>query len=195
MPDLEDLSRELAITPSGLRKRIHALGLGVTRGSRGKWIIPDALATTLRDADDLMKGGAGAATVRRVLGITLAPIPDRAVTGEGADAARTEAGASEESAERDHAVTGESPIPDRVPHVMDMDVIVQAVTAAIANQNDMAERYGKVAFELGESKATIRALELERDRLSDELAREREAHATIRAVLAAPKRPWWRFWA
>ena len=88
---LEDLSVEMQISPSGLRKRIHALGLVVDKGSRGKWFISDGLLQVLRDADRLMKDGAGAATTRRVLGlestavtmagtprITLAP-PDRRV--------------------------------------------------------------------------------------------------------------------
>lgn len=66
---LEDLSRELEISPSGLRKRIHALGLTVEKGSRGKWFISDDLLQVLRDADRLMKDGAGAATTRRVLGL------------------------------------------------------------------------------------------------------------------------------
>jgi hypothetical protein len=68
---LEDLSRELDISPSGLRKRIHALGLTVEKGSRGKWFISDDLLQVLRDADRLMKDGAGAATTRRVLGLEM----------------------------------------------------------------------------------------------------------------------------
>jgi hypothetical protein len=71
---LEDLSQEMQISPSGLRKRIHALGLNVDKGSRGKWFISDDLLQVLRDADRLMKDGAGAATTRRVLGLQTAAV-------------------------------------------------------------------------------------------------------------------------
>ncbi len=85
---LDELSAQLNISPSGLRKRIHALGLEVEKGSRGKWLIPDELRGVLEEADRLMKGGAGAATTRRVLGITMdSPITDPAPgedSGEGA---------------------------------------------------------------------------------------------------------------
>ncbi len=91
---LDELSRELNLSESGLRKRIKSLGINVEKGARGKWLLTDELAAALKQADHAMKNGAGEATIRRIIGFA----PDQPRTPE-----RTEhSGPRTESALNEH---------------------------------------------------------------------------------------------
>lgn len=183
---VESLAADLGLSPSGLRRRIHALGLQPDRGSRGRVVITPELEATLREADRLMGEGAGAATVRRRLGLSC----DAPVTP---------------------STHGTSATPGAVtlaPLSCDAQEIRDAVTRAIADQTDLAERYARAAHRVGELEATVRGVEAERDRLAlaashaeAELAQARalqaeqaQAIASLAAELAQARRPWWKVW-
>lgn len=177
---VESLAADLGLSPSGLRRRIHALGLQPDRGSRGRVVITPDLEATLREADRLMGEGAGAATVRRRLGLSC----DAPVTP-----------ATHDSSPRPGAVT-------LAPLSCDAQEIRDAVTQAIADQTDLAERYARAAHRVGELEATVRAVEAERDRLAlaadraeAELAQARALQAEqAQAIAALTRRPWWKVW-
>lgn len=69
---LEEPSKELNISESGLRKRTRTLGIPVEKGAKGKWILSYELA---------MKDGAGDATIRRIIGFA----PDLSRTPESTE--------------------------------------------------------------------------------------------------------------
>jgi AraC-like DNA-binding protein len=183
---LDLLAQELNLSPSGLRKRITALGLEPERGSRGRVVLTPELEATLREADRLMGDGAGAATVRRVLRLSGA--------SQGTDAPA-------DTAAMPGAVT-------LAPLSCDAQEIRDTVARAIADQTDLAERYARAAHRVGELEATVRAVEADRDRLAEQaiqtqadLAQAREQAreqaqtiATLTDALGATLRPWWKLW-
>ncbi len=173
-----------------LEDLITSLGLEVGRGPGGKWVIPEHLAATLRDADRLSKDGAGTATMRRVLGITMAPVsPDPAAIEPSDPPPSPDPSAHAAEPAPDHALAG---------------LVTTAVTTAVKAENELAEKYARAAHRIGDLEATTRALEAERDRLTGELAAARTERDQLRAesdelrmLLAArpaSARPWWKVW-
>lgn len=192
---------------------VHSLGLEVERGSRGKWVIPEHLAATLRDADRLMKGGAGTATIRRVLGVTITPQAPDAAAAEDAHGApcadREDIPVPERAAGLER---GEAPLPARsdavdaelldratsLPGVHEMAGLVAASVAdVVKGETELAEKYARAAFEVGELRATVKARDERLALMAAELAEMKAELHEARALLAAPlrpARPWWRFW-
>lgn len=95
--------------------------------------------------------------------------------------------------------------PERVPNVngaqpepapaADRGAFLAQVVEVVANQTDLAERYARAAHQIGTLEERTRGLELERDRLAGELAEVKAERDQARALLAAPARPWWKFWS
>lgn len=183
---LDSLAQELNLSPSGLRKRIAALGLEPERGSRGRVVLTPELEATLREADRLMGDGAGAATVRRLLCL------------------------SGSSRETDTPTDAEA-MPGSVtlaPVSCDAQEIRDTVARAIADQTDLAERYARAAHRVGELEATVRAVEADRDRLAEQAAQtqadlaqaraqareQAQTIATLADALHQSRRPWWKVW-
>lgn len=183
---IDALAAELGLSPSGLRRRIHALGLETERGSRGRMVLTSELEAALREADRLMGEGAGSATVRRVLGLA-------------SDVQETPT--AHASASMPGAVT-------LAPLASDAREIRDVVAEAIADQTELAERYARAAHRVGDLEATTRAVEAERDKLTQDLEQARaelaqaralqleqaQALTTLTAELAQARRPWWRPW-
>lgn len=176
---IDELASDLGLTPSGLRRRVRALGLEPVRGSRGRVVLTPELEAALREADRLMGEGAGAATVRRRLGLTR-------------DAHETP------DAHTSHAVPGAVTL---APLTCDAQELHATVTRAIADHTELAERYARAAHRVGELEATVRAVEADRARIEAALAQAQAAAAEhTRAIaaladeLARARRPWWRVW-
>jgi len=162
----------MGISPSGLRRRIHALGLSPERGSRGRVVMTPELEATLREADRLMGEGAGTATVRRVLGISGdAPVNDSSVPCATDTEAVAHLGVSHDALE-----------------------IREAVMQAIAQQTDLAERYARAAHRVGELEATVRAVEVDRDRIKAALDQAQARLDVLNGDVLSSRRPWWRIW-
>lgn len=199
-----------------LEDLISTLGLEVERGRGGKWVIPAHLVETLREVDRLAQEGAGPATMRRVLGITMVPEPPAPVAfiveeAEEGDDAPAPTAATAPAVEAEPVATTE-PDADGLP-----TLVAAAVTGALKTENELGEKYARAAHRIGELEATARALEAERDRLAGELAGVRAEATAAQAQLAdlrtelvaarherdhlralrtaPPPRPWWKFWA
>jgi DNA-binding Lrp family transcriptional regulator len=169
---VDNLAAEMGISPSGLRRRIHALGLSPERGSRGRVVMTPELEATLREADRLMGDGAGTATVRRVLGISdTAPANDASAAYATDTEAVAHLGVSHDALE-----------------------IREAVMQAIAQQTDLAERYARAAHRVGELEATVRAVEVDRDRIKAALDQAQARLDALSGSASSSRRPWWAWW-
>lgn len=74
-------------------------------------------------------------------------------------------------------------------------LVAAAVADVVKAENELAEKYARATYEIGELRATTRGLEAERDRLAGELAEVKADRDQARALLAAPApRPWWKVW-
>jgi hypothetical protein len=171
---LEDLSRELDISPSGLRKRIHALGLTVEKGSRGKWFISDDLLQVLRDADRLMKDGAGAATTRRVLGLELK--------------------VSEEAPRLMATPVLPSPVEDRAALASELQQALAMLAAERQRSEVLQARVAELLARVAELTGACAMFQERTKHLQTSLQTLQQKELLRLEAPATVGRPWWQFW-
>jgi DNA-binding transcriptional MerR regulator len=173
----QDVCDQTGIPKTKIKYWVQALNLPVPKDSKGAW----------RWSPDLVEQILQVQQLRELDGRTLESV--RRVIGEPVDSPEA---IHEEYSESTEAVPGE---------FVDSAEVAEAVAAALmpqmkealAAQNEMAERYARVAHQVGRLEAENDHLRQERDRLAGELAE-------TKALLAAPKeeakaKPWWRLWA
>ncbi|MDB5099747.1 MAG: hypothetical protein JWM80_4168 [Cyanobacteria bacterium RYN_339] len=170
---LEDLSRELDISPSGLRKRIHALGLTVEKGSRGKWFISDDLLQVLRDADRMMKDGAGAATTRRVLGleVSVSAEPPRLALAAPSDA------------------SGEKPCP-----TTELQQALGMLAAERQRSEVLQARVSELLARVAELTGACAMFQERTKHLATSLSNLQQKELLRLEAPASAARPWWQLW-
>lgn len=175
-------AEKLGVPITTLKGWLSQVPVPADRDAQGRRRFPSQALEVLAAVRDLREDGRTFETIRRRIPTVERPTTD----GPETDAAEHQADARPAA---DDSQTDARPTADAraLTPVLDTSAIIEAVTAAISSQTDMAERFGKVAYELGEAKATIRALEADRDRLAGELAE-------ARAAAARPARAWWKVW-
>lgn len=203
---LDELSRELNISESGLRKRIKNRRMGVEKGARGRWLLSEEVITALKKADHAMKNGAGEVTTRRIVGFTSHRPHTPASTDH--DALRPDTALIEHQA---HDPIAEDKIGDIAPEL-------QAILAALSTQHSALQRSredgGKILDLLTDAHKRLEALHAEKEAALRELADTKALVATFRErsenlkarndalegevkllkAVPAPSRPWWRVW-
>lgn len=187
----------------------HWLGQGLPipaeKDSAGRWRFgPDAL-TVLRAVKELREQDRTFDTIRR------------RIDPELSDSSSSLGGASSPD-ERPLTVDERQPNADERTLAESLAAaVVPQLVQALEAQNAQAEKYARATYEIGELRATLKATEAERDRLSGELERHRalidegntarqaerdrlagelaEAQAKIAALEASQaSRPWWKVW-
>lgn len=183
---LDELSAQLNLSPSGLRKRIHALGLEVEKGSRGKWLIPDELRAVLEEADRLMKDGAGAATTRRVLGITMdSPITDRASGEDSGEGAFPDVGGTVHQAP--------SPVSERSSTGEELRQALELLAEERARFEALQAQLVDALGELADTKGKVGMFQ-ERSLNLAETVKQLENKMLMLEAPKEPPRPWWKLW-
>ena len=157
--------------PSGLRKRIHALGLTVEKGSRGKWFISDDLLQVLRDADRLMKDGAGAATTRRVLGLEI-----------------------KVSEEQPRLAALPTPAEDRSALASELQQALAMLAAERQRSEVLQARVAELLARVAELTGACAMFQERTKHLQTSLQTLQQKELLRLEAPAAVGRPWWQFW-
>lgn len=143
-----EAAERIGIPVSTLKTWLERLDVELPTDRRGRRLLDEKAIGVIETIKALRDEDHGYHTIRRIIG------PADLVGGRDASA----------DPKREEAQTNQGEAT-----TVDTAAIVEAVTQAIGAQTDLAERFGRVAYELGEARATIKALEMERDRLNEEL--------------------------
>jgi DNA-binding transcriptional MerR regulator len=190
-----EAAEALGVAKTTLKTWLDRLPIPMGQDSRGRRIIGEDGIAVLQTIRSLREEDNGYATIRR-------KIEEEPTSGRPDESTVTIFAADLEPASGRPQVNR-----------ADTAAIVEAVTAAIASQTDMAERYARATYRIGELEATVKAIEGDRDRVVIDAVRDRQSIETdrdqlvgerdqlaqelsaARALLAIPPaRPWWRFW-
>jgi hypothetical protein len=163
-----EAAERLGVSVTTIKNWLNQLPGEKEHDSRGRVRINIHTMNVLETVKALRDEDCGYETIRRRIG----PVPD-----------------DQKSPDSEHQADDNQPTFDR--KLVDTSIIVEAVTTAIANQTELAERYARATYEIGELRATTKALEADRDRVLAELA---EAKTKIMLLEAPTARPWWKLW-
>lgn len=208
---LDELSKELNISESGLRKRIRTLGVPVEKGVRGKWLLSEELVAALKQADLAMKGGAGETTIRRIIGFA----PDQPSTGHSA--LRTNEDTSDKPASDQvfmRHTEDKTPVPWnidpelRAPHSAlstahsgpqesgegkGIQQVLTMLTEAQFRIDELHREKAEALRELADTKALVGTFQ---ERSSNLKTRVEALEGEVKLLKAPPetRKPWWQFW-
>ncbi len=152
---------------------------------------PEALEV-LEVVKELRGSGRTFETIRRRVPSIVQPLDD----GRETDQTDTGPTGDEPQADGQRLIDGRETDDRRAGDGRDLAALVASfVVEAVKAENELGEKYARAAHRIGELEATTRGLEAERDRLAGELAEAKAERDQARALLAAPARPWWKFWS
>jgi DNA-binding transcriptional MerR regulator len=197
---LTRVADDMGIPANTIKTWLHQMDfIPAAKDSAGRWRFNDEAAAVLGEIQALRLEGCTLNTVRRRLNgrrtideHSIAGVPEVISDDHQAD----DWEGDEHRSTADERPTNITMCPQFGP---DTAAIVEAVTAAIVGQTDMAEKYARAAHRIGELEATVKAVEGERDRDRQTLEAERDRLvgelAAARALLSAPAaRSWWKWW-
>ena len=157
-----EAAKQLGVPPTTLKTWLTNLPIPASTDSRGRRRLDQEALEVLEMVKSLRDEDCGYQTIRRRIEPTTDANPS--VTD------------SEPAADGPESASSPS---------LDTSALVAQVIEAIRSENDLAEKYARVAHRVGELEATLR----ERER---ELVEAREKIALLEAP--KPTRPWWRLW-
>lgn len=169
----KEAAERLGIPVTTLKTWLSQLPIPQDMDSRGRRRLTDDAIAVLETVKHLRDEDRGYQTIRRLI------------------RPETDGGSSE---------TGQGPTSDEYetdvgPSPVSTAAIVEAVTAAIATQTDLAEKYARAAHQIGNLEAKVQAKDERIAQLADELAEARQRIALLEAPKETPApRPWWKWW-
>lgn len=188
-----EAAEALGVPLGTLKTWLDRLPIPVETDSRGRRRIPPEGLQAIAAVQSLRDGDAGYETIRR----RLEPSPDSAAADpEGSQAEhQPEAGSSPAESAAPSAETQPSPGP-ALDEARLAQVVHDAVSFAVTNQTELAEKYARAAHQIGQLEERVANLTTQLHVDRDRHARELEAARAEIALLKAPAapRPWWKLW-
>lgn len=175
----KEVAEELGIPLGTLKSWLNKIPVSVQTDSSGNRRFGEGEIEIIRQIQALrLEEGRGMETIRRRLQL------------DSQDEAQTQLGSSPDE-------TRSNPADDQ-PHasIVDTSLIVEAVTAAIAQQTDLSEKYARAAHQIGGLEAENRFLKDQLNETREQLLKAQEKVQQLEAPQEkpAPMRSWWKFW-
>ena len=169
-----EAAERLGVPQTTLKNWINHLAIPTSTDSRGRRRIHDDVLPVLEAVKDMRGEDCGYQTIRRRIGPLTDGQPSLTVGGQLPTDTRPPGDGQQ--------ATEALNIPS--------DALVSQIVTAIQENNDLAEKYARATYEIGELRERVKG----RDEKLAELQGRLEEQARKIELLEAPKRPWWRFW-
>lgn len=159
-----EAAERLGIPKTTLSTWLGQLPIPHDTDSRGRRRLDDEALALLETVKTLRGDDCGYQTIRRRIGPLTEP----------------------DQVEAESNPTTNETQPEQAP-TLDTDAFMAQVVAAVSAQTDLAERYARVAHQVGR-------LEADNDHLRAQLAELKDKVAQLEAPSPTPARPWWKLW-